>query len=82
MTGTLRTGEKSSGLISLRDLREDLSRHGYLLPGPEDSFLHRLLVRRGEFICALTILLWFFSLAFQLDFILIEVASSSSHPER
>ncbi|KAG1742112.1 hypothetical protein EDB19DRAFT_2024407 [Suillus lakei] len=32
-----------------RDLREDLSRHGYLLPGPEDNFLHRLSVRRGGF---------------------------------
>jgi hypothetical protein len=35
---------------SLRDLREDLSRHGYLLPGPKDNFLHRLSVRRGVFI--------------------------------
>ncbi|KAG1742114.1 putative dimethylaniline monooxygenase (N-oxide-forming) [Suillus lakei] len=32
-----------------QDLREDLSRHGYLLPGPEDNFLHRLSVRRGGF---------------------------------
>lgn len=30
-------------------LREDLSRHGYLLPGPNDNFLHRLSVRRGGF---------------------------------
>ncbi|KAG1758149.1 putative dimethylaniline monooxygenase (N-oxide-forming) [Suillus occidentalis] len=33
-----------------QDLREDLSRHGYLLPGPKDNFLHRLSVRRGVFI--------------------------------
>ncbi|KAG2128035.1 putative dimethylaniline monooxygenase (N-oxide-forming) [Suillus bovinus] len=32
-----------------QDLRENLSRHGYLLPGPEDNFLHRLSVRRGGF---------------------------------
>ncbi|KAG1728780.1 putative dimethylaniline monooxygenase (N-oxide-forming) [Suillus lakei] len=32
-----------------RDLRDDLSRHGYLLPGPEDNFLHRLIIRRGGY---------------------------------
>ncbi|KAG2335579.1 FAD/NAD(P)-binding domain-containing protein [Suillus weaverae] len=32
-----------------QDLRENLSRHGYLLPGPKDNFLHRLSVRRGGF---------------------------------
>ncbi|KAG2066654.1 FAD/NAD(P)-binding domain-containing protein [Suillus decipiens] len=32
-----------------QDLRENLSRHGYLLPGPEDNFLHRLSVRRGGY---------------------------------
>ncbi|KAG2113574.1 putative dimethylaniline monooxygenase (N-oxide-forming) [Suillus discolor] len=32
-----------------QDLRENLSRNGYLLPGPEDNFLHRLFVRRGGF---------------------------------
>ncbi|KAJ8596568.1 FAD/NAD(P)-binding domain-containing protein, partial [Rhizopogon salebrosus TDB-379] len=31
------------------DRFEDLSRHGYLLPEPGDSFLHRLLVRRAGF---------------------------------
>ncbi|KAG2339396.1 FAD/NAD(P)-binding domain-containing protein [Suillus weaverae] len=32
-----------------QDLREDLSRHGYLLPGPKDNFLHRLSIRRGGY---------------------------------
>ncbi|KAG1812549.1 putative dimethylaniline monooxygenase (N-oxide-forming) [Suillus subaureus] len=32
-----------------QDLRENLSRNGYLLPGPEDNFLHRLSVRRGGY---------------------------------
>ncbi|OJA10132.1 hypothetical protein AZE42_09735 [Rhizopogon vesiculosus] len=32
-----------------RDLKEDLSRHGYLLPGAADSFLHRLVVRRAGY---------------------------------
>ncbi|KAG1846381.1 putative dimethylaniline monooxygenase (N-oxide-forming) [Suillus subalutaceus] len=32
-----------------QDLRDNLSRNGYLLPGPEDNFLHRLSVRRGGF---------------------------------
>ncbi|KAG2143520.1 putative dimethylaniline monooxygenase (N-oxide-forming) [Suillus bovinus] len=32
-----------------QDLKENLARHGYLLPGPEDNFLHRLSVRRGGY---------------------------------
>ncbi|KAG1793725.1 putative dimethylaniline monooxygenase (N-oxide-forming) [Suillus plorans] len=32
-----------------QDLRENLSRHGYLLPSPEDNFFHRLSIRRGGF---------------------------------
>ncbi|KAG2140310.1 putative dimethylaniline monooxygenase (N-oxide-forming) [Suillus cothurnatus] len=32
-----------------QDLRENLSRHGYLLPGPEDNLVHRLSVRRGGY---------------------------------
>ncbi|KAG1815833.1 hypothetical protein EV424DRAFT_1627835 [Suillus variegatus] len=32
-----------------QDLRENLSRHGYLLPGPEDNFFHRLSIRRGGY---------------------------------
>ncbi|KAG2072258.1 putative dimethylaniline monooxygenase (N-oxide-forming) [Suillus decipiens] len=32
-----------------QDLRENLARRGYLLPNPEDNFLHRLSVRRGGF---------------------------------
>lgn len=32
-----------------QDLRENLSQHGYLLPGPEDNFVHRLYVRRGGY---------------------------------
>ncbi|KAG2118316.1 putative dimethylaniline monooxygenase (N-oxide-forming) [Suillus clintonianus] len=32
-----------------RDLRDDLSRQGYLLPGPGDNFLNRLLIRRGGY---------------------------------
>ncbi|OJA16096.1 hypothetical protein AZE42_10600 [Rhizopogon vesiculosus] len=32
-----------------QDLKEDLSRHGYLLPDAEDSFLHRLVVRRAGY---------------------------------
>ncbi|KAG1894616.1 uncharacterized protein F5891DRAFT_984891 [Suillus fuscotomentosus] len=32
-----------------KDLRENLSQHGYLLPGPEDNFVHHLYVRRGGY---------------------------------
>ncbi|OAX36107.1 putative dimethylaniline monooxygenase (N-oxide-forming), partial [Rhizopogon vinicolor AM-OR11-026] len=39
----------SSHTLPLRDLKEDLSRHGYLLPDAADSFLHRLVVRRAGY---------------------------------
>src|SRR5258708_36528376 len=77
LTGMLRHKVVFVSRIFFRDLKEDLARHGYLLPDAEDSFLHRLLVRRGEFICALMILFFSFSPAYQLAIILIEVAQSS-----
>lgn len=58
LTGSLRDKIKIVLIspVSFRDLRHGLSQRGYLLPEAEDSFLHRLVVRRGEFIYVPTIL--------------------------